>query len=184
MTQQPAERFESRGAAAAGPDAARRSGWTRVLGHGVLPGLMLLLALVAGGLKWWDSSSRAADLARTESVRAAVDSAITILSYTPDTAEQDVADAEQLLTGRARDRFAEAAHGRVIPEVKARHVTATASVPGAASISATPSHAVALVFVDQTIAVGPEAPTVVGSSYQVTLDLVGGRWLVSGFDPV
>ncbi|HEX7323219.1 MAG TPA: hypothetical protein VF299_09870 [Mycobacterium sp.] len=184
MTHPPAERFGNRGAAPAGRDAAPRVDWTRTLAYGVLPGLMLLLALAAGGLKWWDSSSRAVDLARAESVRAAAESAIAMLSYRPDTVEQDVAAAERLLTGRAHDRFVEAARDRVVPDAKARQVTATASVPGAASVSAAPNHAVALVFVDQMVAVGRSAPAVIGSSYRVTLDRVGGRWLVAGFDPV
>jgi Mce-associated membrane protein len=56
--------------------------------------------------------------------------------------------------------------------------------PAAASVSATPNHAVALVFVDQTVVVGSDRPTHTASSDRVTLDKIGGRWLISGLDPV
>jgi len=72
----------------------------------------------------------------------------------------------------------------VIPGAKQKHISAVAKVPAAASVSATPNHAVALLFVDQTVVVGPDQPTDTASSVRVTLDKIGGRWLISGFDPV
>jgi Mce-associated membrane protein len=53
-----------------------------------------------------------------------------------------------------------------------------------ASVSATASHAVVLVFVDQTIIVGTDAPTATASSVKVSLDKISGRWLISDFTPV
>jgi Mce-associated membrane protein len=53
-----------------------------------------------------------------------------------------------------------------------------------ASVSADPKHAVVLVFVNQSVIVGADAPTSTASSVQVTLDKVGDRWLISKFDPV
>jgi Mce-associated membrane protein len=41
-----------------------------------------------------------------------------------------------------------------------------------------------LVFADQTTTIGNDAPTQSTSSVRVGLDKVGGRWLVSQFDPV
>ena len=58
-----------------------------------------------------------------------------------------------------------------------------ATVPAMASASANSNHAVVLVFVNQTV-VGQDAPTDTASSVRVTLDKVGGRWLISKFDPV
>jgi Mce-associated membrane protein len=57
-------------------------------------------------------------------------------------------------------------------------------VRAAASISADPHRAVVLVFVNQTIIMGTDAPTDTASSVKVTLDKQGDRWLISGFDPV
>jgi Mce-associated membrane protein len=72
----------------------------------------------------------------------------------------------------------------VIPGAKQQHVSTTATVPAAASVSATPDHAVTLLFVNQSATVDKSPPTDTTSSVRVTLDKVGGRWLISGFDPV
>ena len=52
------------------------------------------------------------------------------------------------------------------------------------AVSAAPTRAVALLFVDQRVVQGADAPSGTASSVRVTLDKVGERWLVSGFDPV
>jgi Mce-associated membrane protein len=59
-----------------------------------------------------------------------------------------------------------------------------ATVPAVASVSAKPNQAVVLVFVNQTVIVGQDAPTDTASSVRVTLDKVGDRWLIAKFDPV
>ena len=41
-----------------------------------------------------------------------------------------------------------------------------------------------LVFVNQTTIIGTDAPTATASSVRVTLDKIGGRWLISDFTPV
>jgi Mce-associated membrane protein len=41
---------------------------------------------------------------------------------------------------------------------------------------------VVLVFVDQSVVVGNDAPSTTASAVQVTLDRTGDRWLISGFD--
>jgi Mce-associated membrane protein len=51
-------------------------------------------------------------------------------------------------------------------------------------VSAKPNQAVVLVFVNQTVIVGQDAPTDTASSVRVTLDKVGDRWLIAKFDPV
>jgi Mce-associated membrane protein len=40
------------------------------------------------------------------------------------------------------------------------------------------------VFVDQSVTVGADVPTTTASSVKVTLDRIGGRWLISDFTPV
>jgi Mce-associated membrane protein len=72
----------------------------------------------------------------------------------------------------------------VIPGAKQKQISAVATVAAVASASAEPNHAVVLVFVNQTVAVGQDAPTDTASSVRVTLDKVGDRWLISKFDPV
>jgi Mce-associated membrane protein len=164
--------------------AKRRVSWPRVLAYGVLPGLALLLAAAGGFLKWQDSSARAAQLARIESVAAAKDSTIALLSYKSDTVERDLEAAKSRLTGTFKDSYSQLINDVVIPGAKRGHISTTASVPAAASVSATANHAVTLLFVNQTAVVDKDPPNDTVSSVRVTLDKVGGRWLISGFDPV
>jgi Mce-associated membrane protein len=162
----------------------RRIQWARVFAFGVLPAVALLLALGAGYLKWMDNSVRNSETARIESVQAAKDSTIALLSYKPDTVEQQLGAARDLLTGDFRDSYTSLTNDVVIPGAKQKQIAAVATVPAAASVSAKPNHAVVLVFVNQTVIVGQDAPTDTASSVRVTLDKVGDRWLISKFDPV
>jgi Mce-associated membrane protein len=162
----------------------RRIQWARVFAFGVIPAVALLLALGAGYLKWMDNSVRDSQRARDSSVQAAKDSTVALLSYKPDTVEQQLNAARDLLTGDFRDSYTSLTHDVVIPGAKQKQISAVASVPAVASVSANPNHAVALVFVNQTVIVGQDAPTDTASAVRVTLDKVGDRWLISKFDPV
>ena len=164
--------------------AKLRISWPQVVAYGLLPGLALVLAAAGGFLKWQDSSARAAQLARIESVAAAKDSTIALLSYKSDTVEKDLEAAKSRLTGTFKDSYSQLINDVVIPGAKRGHISTTASVPAAASVSATANHAVTLLFVNQTAVVDKDPPTDSVSSVRVTLDKVGGRWLISGFDPV
>jgi Mce-associated membrane protein len=156
----------------------------RLLVFAVLPALALSLALGAGYLKWQDSSIRDSDLARIESIQVAKDSTVAMLSYRPDTVGKDLGAARDLLTGDFKNAYTSLTNEVVIPGAKQKQISAVASVPAVASVSASPNHAVALVFVNQTVTVGTDAPTDTASSIKVTLDKVGGHWLISHFDPV
>lgn len=167
-----------------GGTVRRRVSWSRVLAFGVLPTVALVLAMAAGFFRWQDSSVRDADVARIESVQAAKDSTTALLSYKPDSVEQQLGAARDLLTGDFRDSYTSLTHDVVIPGAKQKQISAVATVPAAASVSASLNRAVVLVFVNQSVIVGNDAPTETASSVKVTLDKVGGHWLISGFDPV
>jgi Mce-associated membrane protein len=170
---------------AAEPDKPdRKIQWARVFAFGVLPAIALLLALGAGYLKWMDNSVRNDESARDESLRTAKGSTIALLSYKPDTVEPQLHAARNLLTGDFRDSYTSLTNDVVIPGAKQKQISAVATVPAAASVSANPRHAVVLVFVNQTVIVGQDAPTDTASSVRVTMDKVGDRWLISKFDPV
>ncbi|OBG32811.1 hypothetical protein A5672_25440 [Mycobacterium alsense] len=158
--------------------------WQRIITYGLLGVLALLLACAAGFLKWQESSARGADTARAESVRAATDATVALLSYRPDTVEKDLEAARSRLTGSFLDAYTKLTHEVVIPGAKQKQISAVASVPAAASTSASARHAVVLLFVNQTIVFGHDAPTSTASSVRVTLDKVDDRWLVSQFEPV
>jgi len=158
--------------------------WSRVIAYGLLPGLALVLACAAGFGKWQDSSARDAALASAESVQAATEGTIALLSYRPDTVQKNLEAARGRLTGTFLSTYTQLTHDVVIPGAQQKQISAVATVSGAASVSASAIHAVVLLFVNQTITVGQDAPTSTASSVRVALDKIDGRWLISQFDPV
>ncbi|HEX5253652.1 MAG TPA: hypothetical protein VFW69_07215 [Mycobacterium sp.] len=162
----------------------RRINWSRLLVFGVLPILALLIAAATGFLKWQDAWNRGSGTADMESVAAAKESTVAILSYQPDNVEKNLGAARDRLTGKFKDSYTQLVHDVVIPGSKKDHISAIATVPAAASVSANPNHAVALVYVNQTVTVGNDAPTDTASTVRVTMDKVENRWLISSFDPV
>ncbi|QLL06247.1 hypothetical protein [Mycobacterium vicinigordonae] len=164
----------------------RRAGksWMRMVGLTVLPIIAILLTLAAGYLKWQDGVARESDAARRQSVQAATESTIAMLTYQPDSVDKDLKAAGDRLTGKFRDSYRSLVDDVVIPGAREKKVTSVATVRAAAAVSATPNHAVTLVFVNQTIIIGNDAPTTTSSSVRVTLDKVGSRWLISDFTPI
>lgn len=159
--------------------------WSRIVAFGVLPGIALLLALTAGYFKWLDISGTEAGLARAESVRVASEDAVALLSYRPDSADQELGAARERLTGDFKDSYTALTRQVVIPGAKQKHIAAVAKVNAAASVSATADHAVVLLFLNQTVTIGEGGtPTDTQPVVRVTLQKVDGRWLVSHFDPV
>ncbi|MCV7361749.1 hypothetical protein H7K19_09350 [Mycolicibacterium neworleansense] len=158
--------------------------WRRLLAVGVLPAAALILAIGAGFLKWQDSAVRSAQAAGVEAVRAASDNTVAILSYQPDTVDTALPSAAARLTGEFRDQYTQLIDDVVIPGAKQQVISAVASVPAAAVVSASAGHAVVLVLVDQTTTIGTDPPTKSTSSVRVTLDKIENRWLISQFEPV
>ncbi|WP_410506152.1 hypothetical protein [Mycolicibacterium mucogenicum] len=117
-------------------------------------------------------------------MRAASEGAVALLSYRADTAQKDLDAAKDRLTGTFLDAYTKLTNDVVIPGAKQKQVSAVATVPAAAVSSSTASHAVVMLFIDQTVTIGKDAPTDSASSVRVTLDKVGDRWLISQFDPV
>lgn len=121
---------------------------------------------------------------RVETVQIAKDSTITMLSYKSDTVEKQLKAAENGLSAGFRESYDKLIHDVVIPGAQQQHITTVAEIPAATSMSATPDHAVALLFINQTATVGDETPTNTASSVRVTMDKSDGRWLISAFDPI
>jgi Mce-associated membrane protein len=174
---------------AEGGDDREATGWRRprllpMVVYGILPGLALLLAAAAGYLKWVDGTVRDAEVARTQSVHAAVDSTVAMLTYRPDNVTQNLAMAVDRMTGGFRDSYTSLTHDVVIPGAKQRQISAVATVPAAASVSATATHAVVLLYVNQATTIGNDPPTDSASRVKVTLEKVNDRWLISQFDPI
>jgi Mce-associated membrane protein len=162
----------------------RSIAWKRVLAYGVLPGLALVVALVAGYLKWLGGSAQDSAALRAETVRIGSEDAVALLSYKPESVEKDLGSARERLTGDFKDAYTALTRQVVIPGAKEKHISAVAKASAAASVSATDSHAVVLVFVNQTVTIGEGVPTDTAPVVRVVLDKVNERWLVSHFDPV
>jgi Mce-associated membrane protein len=160
-----------------------RFSWGRLL-IAALPVLALILALGVGYLKWLDGTARESRAAAEQSIRAASDSTVAILSYKPETVDQELKAAADRLAEPFRQQYTQLVNDVVAPGAKQQHISAVATVPAAASVWATGKQAVVLVFVDQTTTIGTDAPTQSTSSVRVSLDKVDGRWLISQFDPV
>jgi len=109
---------------------------------------------------------------------------VALLSYRPDSVEKDLTAARDRLTGGFRDSYTSLTNDVVIPGARQKQISAVATVPAAASVSVNENHAVVLVFVNQSAIVGKDAPTDTASTVKVTVDKIGGRWLISGFDPI
>lgn len=150
--------------------------------------LLATAALVAAAAAWlfWDAAARrGAEGAGTDAAQAARDSIVAISSYQPATAAQTLdAAARDRLTGAFLDDYTQLVKTVLVPESVARKISATATVPAVAVVSAQRRHAVVLAYVDQTRTVGSGAPEKTASTVRVTMDHVDGRWLISGFEPI
>jgi len=177
---------EERGTPAATAPTLRSKGpvWRRALVFGLLPGLAMVLAGGVAYIKWQKTTLGETQTARIESVQAAMDSTIKILSYDPDTVDRDLEAARDRLTGTFRDAYTQLIHDVVIPGAKQKKISAVATVPAAALVSASPGHAVVMVYVNQAIVMGNDPPSSTASTVRVTMDKSDNRWLISDFTPI
>ncbi|RDH80462.1 hypothetical protein DVS77_01275 [Mycolicibacterium moriokaense] len=158
--------------------------YRRTVIYCLAPLLVMALAGVVAASKWFAAAEALDDRAGPSSVKAATDATVAMLSYTPDTAEAKLTAVKGRLTGSFRDSYSSLVHDVVIPGAKQKQIASVATVPAAASISATENHAVVLLFVNQAVTMGAGAPQSTISSIRVGLDRVNGQWLISDFDPV
>lgn len=172
------------GSAADDCERISRAATARAIVFKILPVLAMLLACGTAWLKWWETSSHAEEVARAESVKAATDGTVALLSYQPDTVDSQLVRARDLLTGAFRDSYTSLTTDVVIPGAKQKHISAVATVPAAAVEWTSGNRATVLVMVNQTTAVGTDPPTQTATSIRVTMDRVDGRWLISDFSPI
>ncbi|MBC2637711.1 MULTISPECIES: hypothetical protein [unclassified Rhodococcus (in: high G+C Gram-positive bacteria)] len=123
--------------------------------------------------------------ARAATVQLASDGAAALLSYTPETVDEDLDRASGLLTGDLLNSYRQLAGDVVGPTAKDKNVTMQAVPVGASVESVTTDTAQVLVYVNQTttMAETPE-PSQTQNVVRVTLSHVDGDWLISGFDPL
>jgi Mce-associated membrane protein len=162
--------------------------WRRVR---VVPLVLVLLLLISGGLAAWlyvsqyrpDEQTDAA--AGQAAVDAARDGTVALLSYKPDTLDQDFAAAKSHLTGDFLNYYDQFTQEIVTPAAKQKAVTTTAQVVHAAASEQHANSAVVLVFVNQaTVSKDRPDPAMAASSVLVSLTKVHDKWLITKFEPV
>jgi Mce-associated membrane protein len=156
--------------------------WARVTAFRILPGLAVLLAAAAVFL-WYLNSTHADEATRNEVVKVAKDGAAALLTYQPETVRQQLTEASKRLTAPFHDDYTNLTQ-TVIPGAEQRHIAAVTTVPAAAAVSVSANHAVVLAFINQTVTVGDQPPTNTPTSVRVTLERLGGKWLISKFETV
>ena len=116
---------------------------------------------------------------------AATSGTIALLSYSPESLDQDFAAAKSRLTGDFLSYYTQFTEQIVTPAAKEKSVKTTASVVRAAVSEIKPDAAEVLVFINQTTT-SKENPdgAFAASSVKVGLTKVDGAWLIESFDPV
>lgn len=154
------------------------------------PVLVLLLAVSAALAAWLyvvkyrpDVQTDAA--AAQSAIDAARDGTVALLSYKPDTLNQDFAAAKSHLTGDFLNYYDQFTKEIVTPAAKEKNLTTTAQVVGAAASEMHPNSAVVLLFVNQaTVSKDRPDPAMASSTVLVSLTKVHGKWLITKFQPV
>lgn len=178
-----AEAFDAQHSATTVP-TKRRITWSGVLLYGVWPALVLLLVVTAGWMNWQESRISVPENRMAETIQAASEATTAMLSYKANSVEQDLHAAQGRLTGSFKDSYTRLTNDVVIPGAKAKQISAVARISAAGSVSVTPEHAVVLLFVNQTVTIGKDAPSDTASVVRVSMHRVDHHWLVSAFEPI
>jgi Mce-associated membrane protein len=157
----------------------------------VAPLVLVLLLLLSGALATWlyvvqyQPDEQTDTAAARTAINAARDGTVALLSYKPDTLNQDFAAAKSHLTGDFLNYYDQFTKEIVTPAAKEKALTTTAQVVGAAATELQPNSAVVLLFVNQaTTSKERPDPAMASSSVRVSLTKVHGTWLITKFQPV
>lgn len=119
---------------------------------------------------------------KDEVLEVAAEAATRVYGYSWESVAEDKAAARALLTGDMLDQYDRTMAG-VATSSRRDHTVVTASVAGEALVHAVSSHARVLVFVNQsTTSDDLDEPLLDLDRVLVTLERVGGEWLVSELD--
>lgn len=154
----------------------------------VVPAVLLVASATGFGILYvtqYRVDQETDDAAKASVVRAASEATVSVLSYKPDTLQNDLAAAKSHLTGEFLTYYSKFSDEILMPAARDREVATSASVVRAADEEIHPDAAKVLVFVNQTTTSRerPE-PAQSASSVMVSLSKVDGRWLISAFDPI
>lgn len=173
-----------------GDDTARK-GFRRSVGALVSAVVLTVALLASGGLAGWlyvneYRTDQETDPAATQiALDAAKTGTIALLSYSPESLDQDFANAKSKLTGDFLNYYTQFTEQIVTPAAREKSVKTAASVVRAAVSEMEPESAEVLVFINQTTT-SKENPdgAFAASSVKVGLTKIDGTWLIESFDPV
>jgi Mce-associated membrane protein len=157
----------------------------------LVPLVLAALLLASAGLASWayltqfrpDQQTDATVAANT--IKAASDGTVALLSYSPDTLDKDFAAAKTHLTGDFLNYYNQFTQDIVTPAAKQKSVKTSATVVRAAVAELKPESASVLVFLNQTTTSKENVDgSFTASSVKVGLTKLNGAWLISSFDPV
>ncbi|BBX95747.1 hypothetical protein [Mycobacterium lacus] len=172
-------------------DRPRRDPWRLVRGLRSVPVILVLLLVVSAGVATWLFYNEYRPDRQTDpgvaraAAAAASEGTVALLSYSPDTLENDFAAARTHLGGDFLLYYNNFTAQIVAPAAKQKSLKTTARVMRAAVSELKHDSAVVLVFVDQTTTTKENPkPAVAASSVLVTMTRVDGKWLITKFDPI
>jgi Mce-associated membrane protein len=158
--------------------------------HWVSVALAVILLATIGVTTWmfffvYKPDRATNDEAVQSAVKAASDGTVALLSYSPESLDQDFATAKSKLTGSFLSYYTQFTEQIVAPAAKQKAVKTQAAVVRAAPSEIRPDSAVVLVFINQTTQSKDRTdPSFINSAVRVTLQKINGGWLISSFDPV
>jgi Mce-associated membrane protein len=186
--QQPKPRRQplARRAAALPRNAAARAGrlplrWriTSMAVLGILAAAAVVSAVLLAIAAHHDDVTASASAAARKAATAEIQQ---ILTYDYRTINSDVAKAGSDTTGEFHQQFGTLAGQLIVPSAQQQQTVTKAKVANASVVSANANQVVVLLFVDQaTTNKAQQQPQPVGSQVKVTMQQVGGRWLVAQF---
>ncbi|WP_428365999.1 hypothetical protein [Mycolicibacterium sp.] len=157
----------------------------------VTSAVMVLTLLASAGLASWlylfqyRPDQQTDPAAAAVALDAATTGTVALLSYSPESLEQDFAAAKARLTGDFLSYYTQFTEKIVTPAAREKSVKTEASVARAAVSRIEPDTAEVLVFINQTTT-SKENPdgAFAASSVKVGLKKIDGTWLIESFDPV
>ncbi|WP_409427370.1 hypothetical protein [Mycobacterium sp. SMC-11] len=125
------------------------------------------------------------DAAGDAAVRAASSATVALLSYAPETLDQDIERSRGLMSGDFLTYYSKFTSDVVAPAVRTKGIKAAAQVVNAGLMEIRSNDAKVLVFLNQeTVSRDRPEPALTASSVVVSLAKVDAKWLISALDPV
>lgn len=152
----------------------------------VWAGVVVVVAFAAGWLAYLDQGNRRDVASHAAALVAAQDEVPRVLSYTAATIDQDMAQAQRVVTGPFKRELAGLVTSTIRPAATEQQITTSAVVTDAGLVRSVSDREVkVLLFVNQTTTSRAQPqPRQDGSRLQVTMTKVGERWLISAIEPL